>query len=83
MATAKPDKHRLLRGFAPASRRAQGATPDHRVEGNGRARNVYRHDYEDLALSYVWTTLRNHLPPLRAVIQHELAVVDQPPEGRQ
>ena len=36
MATAKPDKHRLLRGFAPASRRAQGATPDHRVEGNGR-----------------------------------------------
>jgi uncharacterized protein with HEPN domain len=45
--------------------------------------NVYRHDYEDVALSYVWTTLRNHLPPLRAVIQHELAVVDQPPEGRQ
>ena len=82
MATAKPDKHRLLRGFAPVSRRAQGATPDHRVEGNGRARNVYRHDYEGVALSYVWTTLRNHLPPLRAVIQHELAVVDQPPEGR-
>jgi hypothetical protein len=25
-----------LRGFAPASRRAQGAIPDHRVEGNGR-----------------------------------------------
>lgn len=47
------------------------------------ARNVYRHDYEDVALSYVWTTLRNHLPPLRAVIQHELAVVDQPPEDRQ
>jgi uncharacterized protein with HEPN domain len=45
--------------------------------------NVYRHDYEDVALSYVWTTLRNNLPPLRAVIQHELAVVDQPPEGRQ
>jgi Ribonuclease HepT-like len=46
------------------------------------AGNVYSHDYEDVALSYVWTTLRNHLPPLRAVIQHELAVVDQPPEGK-
>jgi uncharacterized protein with HEPN domain len=46
------------------------------------AGNVYSHDYEDVALSYVWTTLPNHLPPLRAVIQHELAVVDQPPEGK-
>ena len=27
------------------------------------AGNVYRHDYEDVALSYVWTTLRNDLPP--------------------
>ncbi len=36
------------------------------------AGNIYRHDYEDVAVSYVWTTLRNHLPPLRAVIEHEL-----------
>src|SRR5882724_3942213 len=32
------------------------------------AGNVYRHDYEDVAASYVWTTVQNHLPPLRAVI---------------
>jgi uncharacterized protein with HEPN domain len=72
-----------LRGFAPASRRAQGAIPTIAWREMAGASNVYRHDYEDVALSYVWTTLRNHLPPLRAVIQHELAVVDQPPEGRQ
>jgi len=40
------------------------------------AGNIYRHDYEDVAASYVWTTVRNHLPPLRAVIDQELAPVD-------
>jgi uncharacterized protein with HEPN domain len=47
------------------------------------AGNVYSHDYEDVALSYVWTTLRNHLRPLCAVIQHELSAVDSPPEDQQ
>ena len=37
------------------------------------AGNIDRHDYEDVAASYVWVTLQNHLPPLRAVIEHELA----------
>ena len=37
------------------------------------AGNIYRHDYEDVAASYVWVTVQNHLPPLRAVIEHELA----------
>jgi uncharacterized protein with HEPN domain len=40
------------------------------------AGNVYRHDYEDVAASYVWSTVQKHLPPLRAAIQHELAVFD-------
>ena len=40
------------------------------------AGNVYRHDYEDVAASYVWTTLRNHLPALRVVVTQELAAVD-------
>jgi hypothetical protein len=53
MATAKPDKHRLLRGFAPASRRAQGAIPTIAWREMAGASNVYRHDYEDVALSYV------------------------------
>jgi uncharacterized protein with HEPN domain len=37
------------------------------------AGNVYRHDYEDVAASFVWTTVHNHLPPLRVVIAHELS----------
>src|SRR5690242_15628443 len=37
------------------------------------AGNVYRHDYEDVAASFVWATVHNHLPPLRAVIAHELS----------
>lgn len=36
------------------------------------AGNVYRHDYEDVAASYVWATVQNHLPPLRAAIEAEL-----------
>jgi len=36
------------------------------------AGNVYRRDYEDVAANYVWDTLQNDLPPLRAVIEAEL-----------
>jgi uncharacterized protein with HEPN domain len=36
------------------------------------AGNVYRHDYEDVAPSYVWATVQNHLPPLRLAIEREL-----------
>jgi uncharacterized protein with HEPN domain len=42
----------------------------------GDAGNVYRHDYEDVAPSYIWATLRNHLPPLRVVVTQELAALD-------
>jgi uncharacterized protein with HEPN domain len=37
------------------------------------AGNIYRHDYEDVAASYVWLTVQTQLPPLRAVIELELA----------
>jgi uncharacterized protein with HEPN domain len=37
------------------------------------AGSVYRHDYEDVAASYVWVTVQDHLPALRVVIEHELA----------
>lgn len=36
------------------------------------AGNVYRHDYEDVAASYVWATVQNYLSPLRVVIAAEL-----------
>jgi len=36
------------------------------------AGNVYRHDYEDVAARYVWHTVQQALPPLRAIIAQEL-----------
>jgi uncharacterized protein with HEPN domain len=37
------------------------------------AGNVYRHDYEDVLAQLVWDTVQRALPPLRAVIQEEIA----------
>jgi uncharacterized protein with HEPN domain len=37
------------------------------------AGNFYRHEYEDVAARRVWDTLMHHLPPLRVVIDQELA----------
>jgi uncharacterized protein with HEPN domain len=36
------------------------------------AGNVYRHSYEDVLPRRVWKTMREELPPLRAVIEREL-----------
>lgn len=38
-----------------------------------RAGNVYRHDYEDVEAQFVWETVQRDLPPLRIVIEKELA----------
>lgn len=43
-----------------------------RMAGAG---NVYRHDYEDVAVSFVWVVLEDHLPALRVVVEHELAAL--------
>ena len=40
------------------------------------AGNIYRHEYEDVAVRGVWDTLSHHLPPLRIVIEQELAMGD-------
>lgn len=37
------------------------------------AGNVYRHDYEDVAAQLVWDTVEFALPPLRAVVEQEIA----------
>lgn len=42
------------------------------------AGNVYRHDYEDVAVSFVWVVLQDHLPPLRVVVERELAILGGP-----
>jgi hypothetical protein len=37
------------------------------------AGNVYRHDYQDVAALRIWDAVRFALPPLRKVIEQELA----------
>jgi uncharacterized protein with HEPN domain len=37
------------------------------------AGNIYRHDYEDVLAQQVWDTVQIDLPPLRGVINQELA----------
>ena len=78
---------RCLEIISEASRRLpdefKARHPTIRWKEMAGAGNVYRHNYEDVAASYVWTTVQNHLPPLRAVIQHELAAFDPPPSSEQ
>ena len=40
------------------------------------AGNIYRHEYEDVAVRGVWDTLSYHLAPLRIVIEQEMATGD-------
>lgn len=37
------------------------------------AGNVYRHDYEDVAVEFVWETVQRALPPLRTAVEQEIA----------
>lgn len=37
------------------------------------AGNVYRHNYEDVAAHLIWETLLQALPPLKAIVESELA----------
>jgi uncharacterized protein with HEPN domain len=67
---------RCLEIISEASRRLPLSLKDRhpsiawkRMAGAG---NVYRHDYEEVAANYVWDTMQNDLPPLRAVIEQEL-----------
>ena len=40
------------------------------------AGNIYRHDYEEVAAQHVWDAVQIDLPPLRAVIDYELAALN-------
>jgi uncharacterized protein with HEPN domain len=67
---------RCLEIISEASRRlSAGLKARHRdipwreVAGAG---NIYRHDYEDVAATRVWNTVKVALPPLRIVVEREL-----------
>ena len=44
--------------------------PWRQIAGSG---NVFRHDYEDVVASFLWVVIEDHLPPLRSVVELELA----------
>ena len=39
------------------------------------AGNIYRHNYEDVAAHFVWETVQKALPPLRTVVEQEIALL--------
>ena len=41
--------------------------------------NFYRHQYDNVAESYMWATLHNDLPPLLAVVVAEIEALDVKP----
>jgi uncharacterized protein with HEPN domain len=71
---------RCLEIISEASRRLPEAMkerhPSIAWQDMAGAANVYRHDYEDVAARYVWSTMKQHLPPLRIVIVAEIAALD-------
>lgn len=70
---------RCLEIISEASRRLPETLkqrhPSIQWRGMAVAGNIYRHDYEDVAAREVWDTLTLHLPPLRAVVEAELATL--------
>lgn len=40
------------------------------------AGNVYRHDYDNVAEEFVWRTLHESLPTLKAIVDDEIARLD-------
>jgi uncharacterized protein with HEPN domain len=67
---------RCLEIISEASRRLRDELKDRHPTIAWRqmaaAGNVYRHDYEDVAAKFVWDTVQQALPPLRAVIDEEI-----------
>jgi uncharacterized protein with HEPN domain len=73
---------RCLEVISEASRRLPDALkashPSIQWRDMAAAGNIYRHEYEDVAVRGVWDTLKHHLPPLRAVVELELSKLADP-----
>jgi uncharacterized protein with HEPN domain len=71
---------RCLEIISEASRRLPQSLNDRHPTIAWRAMaaagNVYRHEDEDVAAREVWDTLTYHFPPLRTVVDAELAALD-------
>jgi uncharacterized protein with HEPN domain len=74
---------RALEIISEASRRLPAAMKEGHPEipwvDVAGAGSVYRHDYEDVRQRRVWVTVQKHLPPLLAVVEHELRELGELP----
>jgi uncharacterized protein with HEPN domain len=75
---------RCLEIISEASRRIpdelkarHSSIPWREIAGAG---NIYRHDYENVAANMIWETVRQALPPLRAVIVAEIEQAAESPD---
>lgn len=59
--------------MAPFAGRDEGEAPSIAWKDMASAGNIYRYDYEDVAAQHVWDAVQIDLPPLRVVIERELA----------
>ena len=70
---------RCLEIISEASRRLPDALrerhPSIQWKEMAAAGNINRHEYEDVGARAVWDTVTLHLPPLRAVVEVELAAL--------
>jgi len=64
------------RRIPDAMKERHAAIPWADIAGAG---NVYRHDYEDVHERRLWATVRNHLSPLLAAVEHELRSLGELP----
>ena len=68
---------RCLEIISEASRRLpdelKSRHPGIAWQNMARAGNIYRHEYEDVETQFVWETVQRDLPPLRTVVEEELA----------
>jgi uncharacterized protein with HEPN domain len=71
---------RALEIISEAARRLPQSFRDRHPELPWRAimgaGNVYRHDYDNVAEEFVWRTLHESVPTLRAIVDEEIARLD-------
>jgi uncharacterized protein with HEPN domain len=64
------------RRLAPDFRDERPHLPWRKIMGAG---NIYRHDYDNVQESMVWSAIKNDLPPLRAAVEDALKEPPSPP----
>jgi uncharacterized protein with HEPN domain len=68
------------RRLPPTVRNRHAELPWRAIMGAG---NVYRHDYDNVAEDIIWRTVHEHLAPLLAVVEAEIADLPDPTDSDQ